>query len=114
MTSCGGDGKPEMAVDEVKRHYIALFKKGTAFGDAGMIKARDYDRSTLDLVDVTIEDDGLLVHADRVQLIVDHERDTIALRLIGVTKADAEKGSLFEVPISEPTGAIALEFDAVP
>jgi hypothetical protein len=114
LPACG-KGKPKMPVREVKLHYISMFKQGAAFGDSGTIKARDYDRSNLDMIDVSIDDGEMMMHADRAQLIVDVEKDTIAIRLIGVTMSDAgPQGGVFENPIFEPTTAMALEFDAVP
>ena len=110
----GCDAGSVCTADEVKRDYASRFVEGIDFGLSGSIKAASYDAVSLTLHDVRIED-GIdhLYHADTADILIDTDKNTIALELVGVTGADAELGGLFQTS-TVTTSPVRLSFDVVP
>ena len=91
-----GCGKPAKSADEVKREYVSRFVTGFEFGSMGTLKAASFDENTLDLIDLSVTDNaGNLFHANRAVVVVDAARDTVSLRLIGITGASTASGELW-------------------
>jgi hypothetical protein len=78
--------------------------------------AGDVDRTTFELLDVRFDiggasDQELLMHAERAELIVDPEADTMRIRFHNVTSA-ATEGGITEEPVLV-TETWALTVDAI-
>jgi len=112
LAGCGGSGEERTAAD-VRTMYADMFIEGVDFGLSGRITARAIDPITKNLLDVNIEEiNSKILHANRGELIVDTNADTISIRLVGVTSADTESGVLTTVPMFL-TEAIELDFDVI-
>lgn len=86
----GCSEKPvQKTVIEIKRDYAARLVAGMEFGESGRIKASSFDDRTYILHRVTIDSDTSLASAERAEILVDVDNDTLRLRLFNVVGADA-------------------------
>ncbi len=86
----GCSKKPvQKTVIEIKREYAARLVEGMEFGASGRLKASSFDDRTYILHRVTIDSDTSLASAERAEILVDVEADTLRLRLFNVVGADA-------------------------
>lgn len=105
-------------VTEVKRSFARRAVAGEVeVGSAGRLVAGDVDRTTFELLDVRFDiggssDQELLMHAERAELIVDPDEDTMRIRFHNVTSAVTE-GGITEEPVLV-TETWALSVDAIP
>ncbi|MFI4855685.1 MAG: hypothetical protein ACIAQF_11990 [Phycisphaerales bacterium JB065] len=110
--------KTKQTVTEVKRSFARRAVAGEVeVGSAGRLVAGDVDRTTFELLDVRFDiggsdDQELLMHAERAELIVDPDEDTMRIRFHNVTSAVTEGGITEEpVLVTEPW---TLSVDAIP
>ncbi|MFG0292465.1 MAG: hypothetical protein ACF8MJ_04850 [Phycisphaerales bacterium JB050] len=110
--------KTLQTVTEVKRSFARRAVAGEVeVGSAGRLVAGDVDRTTFELLDVRFDiggsdDQELLMHAERAELIVDPDEDTMRIRFHNVTSAVTEGGITEEpVLVTEPW---PLSVDAIP
>lgn len=102
----GGCGQRARTVEEVKRDYALKILEGFSVGYYD-IRAERADPNTYVLYDLSLQSGEAIVHADSAHIIVDAKNNTIALKLIGVTGADARSGALIEMDDLR-TGAVKL------
>lgn len=79
----------QKTVIEIKREYAARLVEGMEFGESGRLKASSFDDRTYILHRVTIDSDTSLASAERAEILVDVEADTLRLRLFNVVGTDA-------------------------
>lgn len=99
-----GCSEETRTVSEVKRAFAMRAAQGEVeIGSSGRLAAGEVDRKTLDLLDVRFDIGGareqeLLMHAERAEIIVDPEKDTMLIRFHNVTAATTE-GGLTQEPV---------------
>lgn len=110
----GCEETPAKNEREIRLDYIAKLKQGMDFGDSGMMSVESYDPQTLELEGIRIDDGSdAIARAERGELLIDVERDTLRIILHDVMRADAQSGRITKRARLE-TQPIPLEFDAVP
>jgi hypothetical protein len=88
----GCDSREQQSVTEVRKSFAARASSGEiAVGTFATLAAGDVDRSTLELLDVRFDvGDEFLMHAERAQILVDPDADTMRLRFLNVTAVSTE------------------------
>lgn len=87
----GGCRGKAMTEAEAKRDFVRQIVSG-GFVKMTDVKAKAYDPTTLDLIDVEISDRDRIIRAARAEVLISRENDTVSLRLIDVVAADATPG----------------------
>lgn len=114
LVGCDQIGTETRTAYQLKKDYVDAFMRGIEFGLTGYVKAEDWNSRSLDLIGLTLEtNDGLLLHAERAEIVINVHRDTLALNLFDVTSADPISGEL-TTRSSVITPEIELGVDAVP
>lgn len=104
MVFAAGCSEETRTVSEVKRAFAMRAAEGEVeIGTSGRMAAGEVDRSTLDLLDVRFDIGGareqeLLMHAERAEIIIDPDKDTMLIRFHNVTAATTE-GGLTQEPV---------------
>ncbi len=93
LTSCGDSAR---TAEQFKRDYALKILEGFSVGYYD-IRAERADPNSYVLYDLSLQSGEALIHADSAHIIVDARDNTIALKLIGVTGADAKSGALIEL-----------------
>ena len=84
------EGRERVGVEKYRREFVARVQAGgVQIGGAGSMTVERVDPITLDLYGVSIDggDVGGMVYAERAQVVLDAEADTMSLRLFEVTGA---------------------------
>lgn len=114
LSAAGCDRQPDRTALDVKRDYATRISEGMEFGLSGTIRAGRVDPATYELFDVRLEDaDRRILHADRAEVIVNPNANTVMLRLFGVVSADSETGQLTEIA-GLSTDEVKLGFNVRP
>jgi hypothetical protein len=104
LIASGCSDAPPQSVTEVKRSFAMRALAGEVeVGSSGRLAAGDVDRATFELLDVRFDIGGareqeLLMHAERAEIIVDPEADTMKIRFHNVTSATTD-GGITEEPV---------------
>ena len=117
----GCEKRPQARASDVKRDFAARARDHEIpFGTSGTLKAGDIDLKTMQLLDVRFDNgDDLLIHAERAEIIVSVDKDTMMLRFFNVTAVmpESEKGlgdgMIREEPVLEST-PWKLDVDVIP
>ncbi len=118
VTAVGCSEKQQQTVSEIKKSFARRAIAGEVeVGSSGRLAAGDVDRSTFELLDVRFDiggsnDQELLMHAERAELIIDTDKDMMRIRFHNVTSA-ATEGGITEDPVLV-TEYWALSVDAIP
>ncbi len=85
-TLSGCDSRPQQSARDVKTAFAVRARDNEIpFGTSGTLKAGRIDLKTLQLLDVRFDNgDALLMHAERAEIIVSVEKDTMMLRFFNV------------------------------
>lgn len=109
MLIAPGCSEETRTVSEVKRAFAMRAAEGEVeIGTSGRLAAAEVDRATLDLLDVRFDIGGareqeLMMHAERAEIIIDPDNDTMLIRFHNVTAATTEGGLTQEpVLVTEP------------
>ena len=114
LTGCS---REQETVTELKRDFARRAMAGEVeVGSSGRLAAGDVDRSSLELLDVRFDIGGsdseeLLMHAERAEIVINTDDDTMLIRFHNVTAA-ATEGGLTEQPVMT-TAAWPLPVDAI-
>lgn len=94
VLACAGCDRTEsVSVEELRLRMALRLLEGASVGFAD-VKAGRCDPDTLELFDVQLDDGKSLVHAERAEILISTERQTVSLRLHGVTGAGADVGRI--------------------
>ncbi|MEM8835828.1 MAG: hypothetical protein AAGD00_08410 [Planctomycetota bacterium] len=114
LVGCDRIGTEQRTAYQLKKDYVDSFMRGIEFGLNGYVKAQDWDSRSLDLIGLTLEtNEGMLLRAERAEIVINVHRDTLALNLFEVTSADPVSGEL-TTRSSVITPEITLGVDAIP
>ena len=114
LTGCS---REQATVTELKRDFARRAMAGEVeVGSSGRLAAGDVDRSSLELLDVRFDIGGsdseeLMMHAERAEIVINTDDDTMLIRFHNVTAA-ATEGGLTEQPVMT-TAAWPLPVDAI-
>lgn len=87
---------PALSADELRDDYARQLVKGVS-GGFTVIKAARYDAATGMLHDVRIDDGERMIHAQRAEILVSTEKQTVSLRLHDVVGADETTGAWIDL-----------------
>lgn len=117
LSTLNGCSQEQQTATEIKRAFAMRAIAGEVeVGTSGRMAAGDVDRSTFELLDVRFDIGGsdnqeLLMHAERAEIVINTEDDTMLIRFHNVTAA-ATEGGLTEQPVMVTT-AWPLRVDAI-
>ncbi|MFG0276302.1 MAG: hypothetical protein ACF8QF_14735 [Phycisphaerales bacterium] len=94
LTACSR-GEARSAQD-IRETYARQLVEGAASGFT-VIKADRYDAATGMLHDIRIEDGERIIHAERAEILVSTEMQTVSLRLYEVVGADETTGAFIDL-----------------
>lgn len=90
---CSDDSQ---TAEDVKRTYALKILEGFSVGYYD-VRADRADPGTYTLYDLSLVSGEAIIHADKAHIIINASNDTMMLKLIGVTGADAASGALIEM-----------------
>ena len=94
VASCGR--QPALSASDIREKYAQQLLAGAASGFT-VIKAGRYDAATGMLFDVRIADGERMIHAERAEILVSTEMQTVSLRLYEVVGADETSGAFIDL-----------------
>jgi len=89
-------GGAALSERDLRERYAMQLLEGAGVGFT-VITAERYDPATGMLHDIRIEDGERMIHADRAELIISVERQTVSLRLHDVVGADHTTGAIISL-----------------
>ncbi|MEM1164951.1 MAG: hypothetical protein AAGI30_01525 [Planctomycetota bacterium] len=87
-----GQSAQPVSASQIYERYVREIQAGIPIGETSEVRATGYDTATGELTGIAMTRNGMPASAERMQVLIDAEADTIRFVLIDVVLTDEESG----------------------